>query len=213
MPGYGASKPSEWPPDFRTLSAALGRFQAEAGLHPAHLVGHSIGGMLALEHALRQPEKVASLVLLGTTPSFGGRDSSFGDAFLKARLDPLDSGAGMAAIARAEAPRLVGPDASPDVIAGVCSVMAMVPESTWRGILECLVSFNRREDLVRIRQRCCLIAGAHDRNAPPRTMEKMAAKLPRAEYHVIESAGHIMNLEKPILINGIIGGFLRRSVN
>ncbi len=213
MPGYGMSIPSKRPPDFRALSSALGRFLTEAGLEPASLVGHSIGGMLALEHALTQPAQVASLVLMGTTPSFGGRDNSFRKAFLEARLAPLDRGTGMAALARAAAPQLVGPDAAANVVAEIESVMKAVKETTWREILECLVTFDRRNDLGRIRQRCCLIAGAHDRNAPPRTMEKMAAKIPRAEYHLVETAGHLINLEEPELTNEIIGRFLRRSIS
>ncbi|MDE2790835.1 MAG: alpha/beta hydrolase [Paracoccaceae bacterium] len=213
MPGYGMSETSDWPPDFGSLSRSLGRFLAEARLEPAHLVGHSIGGMLALEHALRRPEQVATMVLVGTTPSFGGRDPSFTEAFLKARLELLERGTGMAGMARVAAPTLVGPDASPEAITEIETIMAAVPEATWRGILECLVTFNRRNDLGRVRQRCCLIAGAHDRNAPPRTMERMSAKLVRAEYHLIASAGHMINQEAPTSTNMIIGGFLRRSTS
>ena len=90
MPGYGSSEANVWPPTFASLSDALSDFLVHMNLDSAHLVGHSIGGMLALEHAVRKPEHVRSLTLVGTTPSFGGRDDSFKEAFLKARLAPLD---------------------------------------------------------------------------------------------------------------------------
>lgn len=210
MPGYGGSTAEAWPPSFESLSDALGRLIEALGAPRVHLVGQSIGGMLALEHALRRPEQVATLSLIGTTPSFGGRDPSFAAAFLKARLAPLEAGMSMAEMAAKAAPQVVGDGAAPEVIAEVAAPMAAVPEATWRGILECLVTFNRREDLGRVAQPCCLIAGGQDQNAPARTMEKMAAKLPRAEYHLIEPAGHMINQEAPCETNTILRNFLTR---
>ncbi len=201
-----------WPPGFAYLSAALGDFIASIGHETVHLVGQSLGGMLALEHALRRPEQVSSMVLIGTTPGFGGRDNSFGDAFLRARLAPLDAGLGMAGLASEAAPGLVGPAASPDVVRNIETVLAAVTEETWRGILRCLVTFDRRNDLKRIAQPCCIIAGSRDLNAPARTMRKMAEKLPSAEFHVIEDAGHMVNQEHPEQTNAIIGRFLRKGL-
>lgn len=211
MPGYGASTAAVWPPGFADLSAALGNFIASTGHESVHLVGQSLGGMLALEHALRRPKQVSSMVLIGTTPSFGGRDNSFGDAFLEARLAPLDAGLGMAGMAKAAVPGLVGPAASSDAIRSIETALASVAEETWRGILRCLVTFNRRNDLSLVAQPCCLIAGTHDRNAPARTMQKMAERLPRAEFHLIEDIGHMINQEAPERTNAIIGRFLRKG--
>ncbi len=210
MPGYGASDVGTWPPTFESLSESLGDFIEALGLGPVSLVGHSIGGMVALDHALNRPEQVNSLVLIATTPSFGGRDSSFREAFLKARLAPLDAGLGMAELARESAPHVVGPSASKETISSVEKHMAAVSERTWRGILECLVTFNQRDNLGRVTQPCCLIAGGHDGNAPARTMERTASRLPRAEFHLIERAGHMINQEAPMEVNRIVGGFLRR---
>ncbi len=213
MPGYGASEAEIWPPTFASLSASLGDFIEALGHGAVTLVGQSIGGMIALEHTLRRPDHVSSVVLVATTPSFGGRDDSFKNAFLKARLAPLDAGIGMAEMAKEAAPRIVGPSASKEIVDSVEMPMAAVSERTWRGILECLVTFSRRDDLGRVTQPCCLIAGGHDRNAPARTMERMAGKLRHAEYHLIERAGHMVNQEAPMEVNRIIGGFLRKNVS
>ena len=211
MPGYGASQAETWPPSFASLSAALAAFITTLDLGEVHLVGQSIGGMVALDHALRRPEQVHTLCLIGTTPSFGGRDDSFKSAFLKARLAPLEAGQNMAEMAANAAPRLVGPGADKAVIDAVAAPLEQVSERAWRGILECLVTFNRRDDLGQVKQPCCLIAGSHDQNAPARTMEKMAAKLPRAEYHLIDGAGHMINQEKPNETNAILADFLKRN--
>ena len=211
MPGYGASDTGDWPPTFMSLSASLGDFIETLNLGPICLIGHSIGGMLALEHALRRPEQVTSLVLIGTTPSFGGRDDTFKETFLNARLAPLDAGMNMAEMARQAAPQLVGPTTSKETIESIERPMAEVSERTWRGILECLVTFNRRDDLERVTQPCCLIAGGYDANASARTMERMAERLPNSDFHLIKRTGHMIHQEAPMEVNSIISNFVQRD--
>jgi len=211
MPGYGASSSGTWPPTFASLSNSLHDFIVELGLERVHLVGQSIGGMLAIEHAIRQPDQVGSLSLIATTPSFGGRDDSFKHAFLKARLAPLDSGQSMAQVAAISAPKLVGPIASAQCISDIEAILRNVSEKTWRGILECLVTFNRRNDLASISQPCCLIAGSHDQNAPAKTMQKMSEKLSNAQFNLIEGAGHMVNQEAAARTNDILEHFLRQQ--
>ena len=210
MPGYGKSEAKLWPPTFKTLSDTLSQFITELDLKNVHLVGHSIGGMLALEHAIRQPSQVSSLTLIGTTPSFGGRDETFKEQFLKARLAPLEAGQTMAEIAAKAAPHLVGPKTNPGTIQAIETQFAGVSEKTWRGILECLVTFNQRDNLVNIQIPCCVIAGECDDNAPVRTMEKMATSLPNSEFHLLTSVGHMINQEAAEETNTIISQFLEK---
>ncbi|MEL6792222.1 MAG: alpha/beta hydrolase, partial [Pseudomonadota bacterium] len=195
MPGYRNSPPDEL--TFENLAARLAAFMDALGLERAHLLGHSIGGMVAQEFAARHPDRTASLVLIGTTPSFGGRDPAFAEAFLEARLAPLDAGATMAEIAEASAPNICGPGASAEVFAKVAAPMAATPEATWRAVLKCLTTFNRRDDIAAMTMPTCLIAGTDDKNAPARTMEKMAAQMPDAEYHLLDGVGHMINQEAP----------------
>lgn len=208
MPGYGQSVALE-ETTFETLSQALAAFMDALSIRKAHIVGQSIGGMVAQDFALRFPDRAASLVLIGTTPAFGGRDESFKEAFLAARLGPLDAGQSMLELATSSAPEIVGPIASEEVITSVAKSMAGVPDATYRAILKCLVTFNRRDDQENIHQPVCLIAGSHDKNAPARTMEKMAGKLPDARYHLIEGAGHMINLEAADESNEIIRTFIK----
>ncbi|MEM7545110.1 MAG: alpha/beta hydrolase [Pseudomonadota bacterium] len=208
MPGYRRSMPGKL--SFAALSETLARFMDALGLDQAHIMGQSIGGMVAMEFAARAPERAKSLALIGTTPSFGGRDESFKEEFLKARLAPLAAGMTMAEMAKGAARAVTGPDASAEVIAAVVGPMAAVPPATWCAILECLVTFNRRDDLAVMAMPACLIAGTHDQNAPARTMQKMAEKMPAAEYHLIAGAGHMINQEKPAEVNAILTDFYGR---
>jgi 3-oxoadipate enol-lactonase len=53
-----------------------------------------------------------------------------------------------------------------------------------------------------------LIAGEHDRNAPPAVMKKMADSIPHSSYLVMKGIGHLQNLEAPDDFDGLLLNFL-----
>jgi len=207
MPGYRNS-PSLDPMTFESLTEALIQFLDSYKLERVDLIGQSIGGMLAIETAIRFPERVRSLVLVATTSAFGGRDDSFKKKFLEQRLAPLDSGNTMAQLADVFIPQITGPNISPENMVLARQSMSAVPEDTYRAVLKCLVSFNRRDDIGSINQPCCLIAGSDDHNAPATTMQRLSEKLQNAQFHCVDNAGHLVNLEVPLVVNRIIEEFL-----
>lgn len=212
MPGYGRSCSLE-ALTFDALADALDRLRVHLACDDFHLVGQSIGGMIAQQYAYRFPDRTRSLSLIATTSAFGGRDDSFKDAFLSARLKPLDEGASMADLAKAAIPQIVGPKASPTCIDSATESMAGVSPESYRQTLQCLVTFDLRQQWPTLKCPSCLIAGSVDTNAPARTMQKMAERNPNAEFHEIEGAGHLVNLEMPAATNDILVSFLNsRSV-
>ena len=209
MPGYGSSAPLS-KMNFGTLCDRLCAALGALGLDQVVLAGQSIGGMIAQEMAIRHPRRVAGLVLIATVPAFGGRDDSFRDDFLAARLAPLDRGDSMESLAAEAIPAVMGTGADADAVTDAVAAMAAIPEAAYRQVLATLVTFNRREDQHRITCPCLLIAGGEDDNSPARVMEKMASRLPDAALQVIESVGHLVNSEAPEACNTAIEAFLRR---
>ena len=212
MPGYGGSDPL-MQMDFAALSGAVVALLDALGIATVHLVGQSIGGMIAQEVAIRSSDRVASLGLIATTPAFGGRDDSFRQAFVAARLGPLDAGADMATLAQQAIPAIIGPAASAEMRQLAIAAMGRIDETTFRQVVSCLVTFNRRADQHRISQPCCLIAGSHDTNSPARVMAKMADGLANATFHIVDQAGHLVNSECPKTVNTILTAFFNRVEN
>ncbi len=65
LPGFGSSsKPLRAPYDAAWFSRAVIRFMDAQGIDRAHIVGNSLGGRVAIEVGLREPERVRSLSLL-----------------------------------------------------------------------------------------------------------------------------------------------------
>ena len=81
MPGYGPSPPLA-APTFGALAESLERLLDAARIERVHLVGHSIGGMVAQIFAATRIPRLASLTLSATTPVFGSRDGDFRREFL-----------------------------------------------------------------------------------------------------------------------------------
>ena len=207
MPGYRDSDRLEQL-SFETLANSLAKLVDTLGCESVHIIGQSIGGMIAQEMFHCYPDKVKSLILVATTSAFGGRDDSFKNAFLEARLSPLESGMTMRQVAESAMPSIVGSKAEQYLITSAINSMAALNADVYRQVLACLVTFDRREEWALIDCPLCLVAGSEDTNSPAATMKKMAEKLPHAEYHEIEGAGHLINLEQGKAFNGIVKSFL-----
>ena len=210
MPGYGNSA-LNGRMTFPLLSDALLALFDARGWERAHLVGHSMGGMVAQEFAANHQDRLRSLALSGTSPAFGRPDGEFQKKFVADRLAPLAAGASMADLARELVEDMMSPNADPDGRAIAYACMAEVSPGTYRAAIECIVGFDRRADLARIRVPALALAGGEDANAPAAMMEKMAARIPSCRYVCLEGLGHLANLEDPAAFNRALDSFLETA--
>ena len=208
-PGYGDT-PAIEPYDMAGLARALERLLDAIAAPRVVVLGHSMGGMLAQEAMALLPQKIAGLVLSATSPAFGRPDGTWQQDFLRHRLGPLDAGKTMAELAPKLVDGLVGPDADPAGVRLATEVMARVPGETYRRALRAIVGFDRRAALPAMAVPVLALAGEHDATAPPAVMEKMAQKIPGAEYVLLPGCGHLANLERPRAFDDAVLGWLRR---
>lgn len=210
MPGYGESAPVE-PMDWAALARAAVAVLDDLGAERAVVLGHSMGGMVAQEVAARYPERLAGLILFATTPAFGGKDDSFKNKFLESRLAPLDEGKTPADFAD----KVVGGmfnDATPQAVRDkAVASMAAVPAAAYRQALNCIVTFDRRAELAGIACPTLVLAAENDALSPPKTMEKMAQKIPGARYVCLSGLGHLANFENPAAFNAAVTDFLKTT--
>jgi pimeloyl-ACP methyl ester carboxylesterase len=209
MPGYGHSAPIE-PYTFKGLAQSCIRLVESLRCRDVILLGQGMGGMVAQEVVLRRPELVRRLILAGTSAASGTPDGEGQRAFSAGCSAPLDAGQDMAELAQRLVPQLVGPAALPAGVRLATHCMALVPAATYRRALECVATFDRRANLANIDVPTLLLAGEHDRNAPPAMMKKMAAAIPRSSYLELKGVGHLQNLEAPDDFDALVLDFLAR---
>ena len=210
MPGYGDSPMAE-PYTFDALADALAALLDAQGLDKAAVVGHSLGGMVALQLWARQPQRVAELVLAGSSPAFGHGSGDFQQQFLAQRLAPLDAGQTLAQVAERLIPAMVAPGFTGPSLALAQACMGSIAPASYRAALHALVTFEQRAALPTITVPTLCLAGEHDRTASPTVVRRMAEKIPGARYLELHGAGHLMNFEQPEAFTEALLGFLQKT--
>jgi 3-oxoadipate enol-lactonase len=207
MPGYGASAPLP-AMTFAALADRAATWLASAGAAPAHVVGLSMGGMVALHLALAHPEVVRSLVLIDSSPAFGFDGSITADAWIEARLARLREGETPATIARGSITAIAAPGASEAAIGLGVEAMSRVTPAAYEQAVRCLVTHDVRSRLATVGCPTLVLVGELDRETPVPFSEHLATTIPVARLEVVPGAGHLSSLERPDVVNPIIADFL-----
>lgn len=208
QPGYGDAPMLE-PYDLAQVAGALHRLIGTLR-EPAVLVGHSMGGFVAQEAYARFPRSIRALVLGFTSPSFGGGSREFVAKFIAARIAPLDAGRSMGQIAAQLIPTMGGTQSRPEGLALAERIMSAVAPATYRKAVQLLTTFDRSAQLPEIRVPTLLIAGENDRTAPASVMQRMAQKVPGAEYVLLQGCGHLGPMDQADAFNQAVRSFLER---
>ncbi len=195
-PGHGASVP--WHDlSFAAMAEAAIALLDQLGTDTAIVVGHSMGGMVAQEMAAIAPQRLRALVLSGTSPAFGDPSGPWQQQFLKDSLAPVENGNRLADHAEAMIHDVIGPGPDPGGVRRAVDSMARVPHDTYRALVRNLLQFDRRATLGSISVPTLVIAGAEDTKSPAAMLQRMAGKIPGADFVCLPGAGHLANLEQP----------------
>lgn len=208
-PGYGGTRTVD-PYTFENVARALESSIDALGAQPVVLVGHSMGGMIAQEAYALFPHKIRALALTFTSAAFGGTGGEFAKRFIEARIGPLDLGRTMQDLASGLMATMRGAASDPAGLMLAARTMATVPPETYRKAVAMLTTFDRRAQLTSIAVPTLLMAGGDDMVAPASVMERMAQKIPGAEYVCLPGCGHLGPMDQPEAFNASVLAFLQR---
>ena len=208
MPGYGASVTPDGALTFTLLADAVVAWMDALDVAAAHVVGLSLGGMIAQHVALRSPARVCSLALLDTSPAFNFDGATTAESWIEQRLAPMQTGASPASMADTVLRAIMGPDVADAAVAKGVAAMSRISGDGLAAAVRCLVTHNVRSELHRITVPTLVIVGEHDRETPLPYATFIADAIPGARLEVVAGAGHITNLEQPAAVNRLLVGFL-----
>lgn len=207
LPGHGASDKNVGAGDVPAFAEVVLGLLDDLAIARAHLAGHSLGGAVALELALADPGRIASLTLLA--PAGLGReiDGDYIAGFIAAdRRKAAKEVLGRlvhdpALVSRDMVENLLRYKRTDGVGEALNKIAAAVFDDGGQAI-----SYSGRLGDVAAPILC--LWGAGDAIIPP---EHAAALPDSAEVHVIDGAGHLVQMEQASAVNGFIGTFLAAS--
>lgn len=174
LPGHGLSaKPAE-APGIEALAQALSDWMDAAGIACVMLIGHSMGCQVAVTLALRHPEKVERLVLIGLTPDphVRGLGTLFGRLLIGALHERVSL--------------------MPHLIKDYFRMgMRLLPEFL------SMMNDPIREKLPRLRMPVMLVRGENDPLSPQYWFSEAARLLPPCRTTVIPGGGHAVQHSAP----------------
>ncbi|HVN29444.1 MAG TPA: alpha/beta fold hydrolase [Candidatus Binataceae bacterium] len=206
--GYGASDDYEGSLDFADFSSDLLRVLDHFSVARAHLVGLSMGGLIAFDFHATHPERVATLTICDSMPGMTGLSEEGRREFIRLRQEPLLSGKEPRDIAPVVAKTLVGKSAKPGSFERLVASMAALHKESYLKTIVATTNYSRMLELEKIRVPTHIVVGDEDALTPPALSRAMAARIPGARLTIIKGAGHLSNIEQPEAFNAAVSAFL-----
>ncbi len=206
--GQSRSPPGGYDLDSQTEDAAALIRHLACG--PCHFVGFSMGGFVGQRLAVRHPELLRSLTLIGSSASpegnafrfrlMGWVARVFGVRAVTPWVMPVQFGTGFLRDANREAERR--------------DWFERIAATERAGALRAADAVTRRPDyaaeLSGVRVPTLILVGGEDRATPPEESERMHARIDRSELAVIPGAGHAVTIEKPEPVSHRLREFLAK---
>ena len=208
--GWGASDDYDGPLSIDDMAADVVRVLDHFGVLTAHIVGLSMGGLVAQHVWFNAPGRVRSLTLCDTSPGLSRSQSKEElETFLKLRQQPLLDGKTPADIAPGVAKSLIGPKAGPAALQRLTDSIAALHKDSYLKALEAVTRYQLEGDIATIGVPCLLMVGAEDHLTPPAVHVEMQKRIAGSRLVVIPDAGHLSNIEQPQAFNKALLEFLR----
>lgn len=210
--GVGQSDVPDHPYTTRMMADDAVGLLGALGVDRAHVIGLSMGGMIAQELALNHPARVRTLQLHATYAR--------PDAYLRALVAAwrtVRSALGREEALRTMAPWLFTPAAyneRPDFVETVLQTALANPHpQSLTGFLrqgEAVIAHDTLDRLPAIRCPTLVSVAEQDVLVPPRFSRELAARIPHAELQILPVGGHVTLWEHPDTFNDTCLTFLTK---
>jgi pimeloyl-ACP methyl ester carboxylesterase len=208
--GVGRTQPLDCTTSINLMADDCMTLVRHLGFSSVNLLGHSMGGFVAQDFAIRYPASVERLVLAGTLPANSKRNKDlFGDW-----ASCLDQGVDPELWFRNIFFWIFSPRFFEDERAVAEALRFAVeypyPQSpiAFRNQVLAIAGFNPTGVLPLITARTLVLAGTEDLLFPPQECAGFAQQLPHAAFKQIDKAAHAIHMENPQAFTEAVLNFL-----
>ncbi len=209
MRSFGKSSYPGGRVSLRDLAGDMTQVLAATGVCAAAVVGISMGGCVALQMAIDEPQLVTKLVLINTFSRL--RPRNVGALFYYATRLFLAHAIGVKTQARAVAHHLF-PGAGDEALRALfIDQISQADPAGYRATMRALARFDVTQRLPGIQIPTLVITGEQDTTVPIEIQNELASRIPNAQHKTIPGAGHAVTIEKPNEINHILIEFINAN--
>jgi pimeloyl-ACP methyl ester carboxylesterase len=202
LPGFGASQPLSGNYYIPELADFIGRFAASLGLDKFSLIGHSLGGGIALNYTLKSPNKVKKLVLVSSLCL--GREIAFWVRLLS--IPAIVRSVGAVIVGVFKVIKWVVKHLNPvEFVTPFTKASMDVGQNITTLKQQTLVLEHR---LAEINVPTLLVWGARDPIVPVRQAYAAARVIPDCQVKVFANRGHNVHREEVEQFSSVLTGFL-----
>jgi len=207
--GFGESDAGTGATTMAQFSEDLHALLQQRTTGPVVLIGHSMGGYVALAFARQYPEMVRGLVLVSTK---AGPDTAAAAAARRATAEKVRA-EGVQVVIQAMSSKMLAADNPDRALAE--QVRGFMATSKPAGVIGALLGMAERPDataqLARISVPTLVITGADDLLIPPAESDALARAIPGSQLNIIPHAGHLVAFEQPDKFNHVLEEWLDRA--
>jgi pimeloyl-ACP methyl ester carboxylesterase len=186
LPGHGHSG-GAGRADVEAYADFIQDFVKQLKLKRVTVFGHSMGGAISLCLALRRPDWLDAIVVVGT-----GARLRVAPAILDTILADFQTFLDLA-------PEFnFGPNTAQELVSQIRTGFAKTDPHVIHGDFTACNRFDRMQDLHRITLPTLIVNATHDQLTPLKYGQYLHDHISDSQLHIIENAGHMMALERPV---------------
>jgi 3-oxoadipate enol-lactonase len=204
--GHGHSDHSPGPYTLELLADDLAGLLEHLEVERTHLVGLSIGGMIAQAFALRHPQRLRGLVIASSLCQL----PQGADQIWHERLETVRR-RGVAALAESTLARWFTAEyaaANPGTIARVRRMIEATSAEGYLGCAEAIRHMDLIERISAIRSPTLVLVGRQDPGTPVAASEEIQARIPGARLEVLDPGSHQLPIERARRFEELVAAFL-----
>ena len=216
LPGFGSSPMPPWEIDMPAYGRLVNDFCERLGLEDVVLVGHSMGGFIAVETVTEFPRRFERLALVsaaGILNTWNPEERATVTAYAWKRFGPTVADRGRWIVSHPRSrelalapffryPNRLGAELMLEQVEGGARCPA------FGSALKALIRRDIRERLTRIEMPALVVWGLSDRVIPVAAAISYHRRIPQSRLEIFERTGHLPQLERPDRFNAVLDEWL-----
>ena len=209
--GVGRTKPLDAETSIRIMADDSIALMKYLGLSSVHLLGHSMGGLIAMDIAIRYPEYVSKLILAATSAFISERNNALFHDWVSYLENGMKPELWFRNFFYWIFTKRFFEDKEALNNAVRLSIEYPYQQTTiaFKNQINAIKAFNCLEELPNIKSRTLLICGKEDLLFSPEESTAVLKAIPEADFSFVDHAAHAIPMEKPREFINIVRLFLR----